>query len=559
MESAPVAIFPGVLVLLAIGACVLLGIPLLVVLLVSPKTRAGMMSVLAFLGWGAGCLLLLSWFGWFIALPRPQSPAPPRMIEHVIVDRPSPEIAGPQTNHVPTQDVPTSVRETAVRETVVRVPTSSTASERAGFTTQPLSGERPEWLDRAPGMQDQTYLVAVKSGLWSSGAECQEALDGAIARSVQQYLAGFLGDDRAAAQIEIEPAYLRQRLVKQPVYAETVEASVGPMHEWHALLEFDQDLRSDLRRMWDASKVSLRLRYAACGFGAVIAALGTLLAQLKLDLATRGMYRRRLRWGSGLAILLVTAGAVGICVLSRSCGGKRSDGKGPPAPSVASGVSVAVVLRSHVAHCRIGSLAGRSRPRRRRRRLARVDRPLRRAAVGLRPGPDWPAGRQRRRGPGNLPGLSDQFAELRSGACAGELPVLDRGPQADRSFAARGPAPTLPLAAPTSSGSWQPPARLHGASSLLRGAERRDLEENALVTALAELIDRLRERGDWNKLACLELVFVRGWGNKEAAGELDLGEQAVANFKFEFLERLRTLVRRQQPSADVFPELYETP
>ncbi len=305
MESAPVAILPGVLALLAIGVGILLGTPLLVVLLVSPKTRAGVMSVLAFLGWGAACLLLLSLFGYFIAGHGPQPPPPPRMVERIIVDRRSEESAVP----------PAAVPETAVRETAVRVPTAGTASERAGFATQPLSGERPDWLDRAPGMQDQTYLVAVKSGLWSSGAECQEALDGAIARSVQQYLASFLGDDRAAAQIEIEPAYLRQRLVKQPVYAETVEASVGPMHEWHALLEFDQDLRSDLRRMWDASKVSLRLRYAACGFGAVIAALGTLLAQLKLDLATRGMYRRRLRWGSGLAILLVTAGAVGICVL----------------------------------------------------------------------------------------------------------------------------------------------------------------------------------------------------------------------------------------------------
>ena len=120
-----------------------------------------------------------------------------------------------------------------------------------------------------------------------------------------------------------------------------------------------------------------------------------------------------------------------------------------------------------------------------------------------------------------------------------------------------GRRPTLPLAAPTSSGSWQPPARQHGPSSLLRSGERRDLEEQSLVAALREQIERLRERGDWSKLACLELVFVRGWGNKEAAGQLDLSEQSVANFKFEFLERLRTLVRKQQPSADVFPELYE--
>ncbi len=79
------------------------------------------------------------------------------------------------------------------------------------------------------------------------------------------------------------------------------------------------------------------------------------------------------------------------------------------------------------------------------------------------------------------------------------------------------------------------------------------------MAALRDQIERLCQRGDWNKLACLEVVFVRGWGNKEAAARLALSEQSVANFKFEFLERLRTLIRKQQPSADVFPELYDQP
>jgi RNA polymerase sigma-70 factor, ECF subfamily len=122
-----------------------------------------------------------------------------------------------------------------------------------------------------------------------------------------------------------------------------------------------------------------------------------------------------------------------------------------------------------------------------------------------------------------------------------------------------GRRPTLPLSAPTSSGSWQVPDRLRGPSSLLRSGERRDLEEQALVAALREQIDRLCERADWSKLACLEAVFVRGWGNKQAATQLGLSEQSVANFKFEFLERLRALVRRQELNADVFSELYETP
>jgi RNA polymerase sigma-70 factor (ECF subfamily) len=53
-------------------------------------------------------------------------------------------------------------------------------------------------------------------------------------------------------------------------------------------------------------------------------------------------------------------------------------------------------------------------------------------------------------------------------------------------------------------------------------------------------------------------LFVRGWANKDVATELGITEQQVANQKFDFLVRLRTLLERQQLSTDVFPELYET-
>ncbi len=36
-----------------------------------------------------------------------------------------------------------------------------------------------------------------------------------------------------------------------------------------------------------------------------------------------------------------------------------------------------------------------------------------------------------------------------------------------------------------------------------------------------------------------------------------MSEQTVANFKFEFVARLRTLVRKAGLSEDVFPELHE--
>ena len=92
----------------------------------------------------------------------------------------------------------------------------------------------------------------------------------------------------------------------------------------------------------------------------------------------------------------------------------------------------------------------------------------------------------------------------------------------------------------------------------MRSGERRGLEEAALLAALTEQIQRLQGRGEWQKLECLELLFVRGWANRDVATQLNMSEQTVANFKFEFLARIRTLVRKQELSEDVFPELFES-
>ena len=120
-----------------------------------------------------------------------------------------------------------------------------------------------------------------------------------------------------------------------------------------------------------------------------------------------------------------------------------------------------------------------------------------------------------------------------------------------------GRRPTVPLQ-PTgaSSSGWDVAGQQQGASTLLRSGERRQLEEAALVRALAAEIERWRQRGDWEKLKCVELLFVRGRANKEAAQELGLSEQTVANYKFEFLARLRSALGKLQLPPDVFPELH---
>ena len=119
-----------------------------------------------------------------------------------------------------------------------------------------------------------------------------------------------------------------------------------------------------------------------------------------------------------------------------------------------------------------------------------------------------------------------------------------------------GRRPTLPLSSNSSSqGDRDLPGAARAASSIMRSGERKGLETDALAGAVGEQIERWKKRGDWTKLKCIELLFVRGLINKHVALQLEISEQAVANYKFDFLARLRTTIRGQGLPEDVFPNL----
>jgi RNA polymerase sigma-70 factor (ECF subfamily) len=121
-----------------------------------------------------------------------------------------------------------------------------------------------------------------------------------------------------------------------------------------------------------------------------------------------------------------------------------------------------------------------------------------------------------------------------------------------------GRRPALPLSSTgASDGNRDLPGPGRVASSIARSGERRELEEAALGDALRQQITHWREKGEWQKIKCMELLFARGAANKDVADCLGVSEQQVANFKFDFLARLRTFVGRSGLNEDVFPELYE--
>ncbi|WP_372894676.1 RNA polymerase sigma factor [Stieleria sp.] len=93
------------------------------------------------------------------------------------------------------------------------------------------------------------------------------------------------------------------------------------------------------------------------------------------------------------------------------------------------------------------------------------------------------------------------------------------------------------------------------ASSIARSVERKRIEEQAIRDAMQEQIDRWKQSGNWIKLQAIELLIVRGWGNKQVAEQLDLSEQQVANYKSDFQIRLKSILKRAELDESVFPEL----
>lgn len=107
----------------------------------------------------------------------------------------------------------------------------------------------------------------------------------------------------------------------------------------------------------------------------------------------------------------------------------------------------------------------------------------------------------------------------------------------------KGRRPTLPLVIGNlRDGSPEPAGSDRKASSLARSRERRGTEEQVLRDALQKLIVEWLERGEFERLKCIELLFVLGWSNKDVARELAISEQAVANHKHFVLGKLKASI-----------------
>src|SRR5271166_5371352 len=81
------------------------------------------------------------------------------------------------------------------------------------------------------------------------------------------------------------------------------------------------------------------------------------------------------------------------------------------------------------------------------------------------------------------------------------------------------------------------------ASSVTRSHERKELEAEAVARILTLLLEQWRQQGEYVRIKVLELLFVKGWQNRDAAALLKISEQQVANIRFAAIKKLSEHVK----------------
>ena len=159
-----------------------------------------------------------------------------------------------------------------------------------------------EWVDAKPQKVGDVYQMSVSVGPYSTRKECDERLPDELQAALGRYVEVCLGDEPAAYDIRLPSEYLRQQLMKAE-WQEVRPYSVGPMIQLHVLLQFDRKVKDRVLEAYRESVVEERLRVVGFYAAVVLSVLGAWFAYLKTDLVTGGVYRARLRFAAGAAIL----------------------------------------------------------------------------------------------------------------------------------------------------------------------------------------------------------------------------------------------------------------
>ena len=165
---------------------------------------------------------------------------------------------------------------------------------------------RPAWVDAEPGMVGEVYRMTAMVGPFATRQECDEAQPDALREVAADYLDKYVGP-APPYSVRVSPEFLQEKVVTETWEEERMTdfgPGIGtrPMIRRYVLLEFTKEVQNELKRQQ-------RLWYTGYGLAGVLAVLGLAFAYLKINLATGGRYRGRLR-AAAVAVILAAVVAV---------------------------------------------------------------------------------------------------------------------------------------------------------------------------------------------------------------------------------------------------------
>ena len=179
--------------------------------------------------------------------------------------------------------------------------------------------DRPDWVEAEPGKVGGVYRTTITVGPYSTRLECDRELPGQLHAAVEEYAAEYVGPE-ARGQVRLPLDYIESEIV-QAEWAEQkpfrispegkIPEEYHPMTLLHVLLEFDPANNNRIKQAWDAVVVRQRLFGVGALSAMVLGLLSAAYGYLRIDLATGGAYRGRLRLTAAAVVLaLVVAGLV---------------------------------------------------------------------------------------------------------------------------------------------------------------------------------------------------------------------------------------------------------
>ncbi len=164
--------------------------------------------------------------------------------------------------------------------------------------------DRPPWVDTLPQQIAGVYRMPTAVGPYATRGECERELPKELRAAMDEYVELYLGP-KAVGRVMLPLSYVQENVVRED-WLETRQVAVSPtkqipMVRLHVLLEFDRGVNARLDEAWHRAVIHRKLWALGTAGTVLLMCLSAFWGYLRIDLATAGAYRRRLRFVAGLA------------------------------------------------------------------------------------------------------------------------------------------------------------------------------------------------------------------------------------------------------------------